>query len=332
MIFGAPKPTHRHVSPSCIVRLGTYGAPAAGKTTALSMAKWDCLMRNLPSGMEFGVDDPRTFNANRAKADEVLRLLWTRGLPATEEIEANTFDLYDGTQWVVSARTADPVGQDYSNTDHDSPAENQQRFEDQIHVLARAQILWLFLPMPPRGGSPGDLRRFESHLKAAKTYLREALRKRREGQSCSLAIVLSKTDLLFDSADHARQEITDEDLVEVVQPLVSVARASDLVVNAALLPISAMGFGNAVPLNETAEQADSPTAGLDDGEQQYVLPPGVMPEPYNTLPLLVYSMTAGLLSVEVDEARAQELKELYSRLRSDLASLDGWVIPVKGEL
>jgi hypothetical protein len=318
--------------PRISLGLGIYGPPQAGKTTALSMTKWDSLMRNLPSGMEFGVKDPREFNANRRAADEKLRLLASRGLPATEEIEANTFELYDGTQWLVSLHAADSVGQTYSNTVHDSPSENQQRFEEQVHILTRADILWYFLPMPPKGGSPSDLRRFESHLKAAKTYLREALRKRREGQSCSLAIVLSKTDLLFDSSEQAREEISDEHLVEVVQPLVSVARASDLVLNAALLPISAMGFGKAMPLTETTEHADSPIAGRDDDEPQYVLPPGVMPEPYNTLPLLVYSMAAGLLSVEVDEGRAQELKDLYSRLRSDLASLDGWVIPVKGEL
>jgi hypothetical protein len=332
MIFGTPKPAHRQVSPSCSVRLGTYGAPAAGKTTAFWLAKWDSLMRNLPSSMEFGVDDPRNFNANKQKADEILRLLSTRGLPSTEFLQAETIDLFDGPQLAVSLSTADPVGQVYSQTRPDSPAEDQQRFEDHIRVLSRSEILWLFLPMPPRDGSRGDLRRFETNLKAAKTYLREAVRVRPAGRTCSAAIVLSKTDLLWATPQQARQEIADEDLLEAVAPLVSVARASDRVLHAAILPISAMGFGKTVLLPETAERAEPPIDGFDEAEQQYVLAPGVMPEPYNTLPLLVYSMAAGLLSVEVDAGQAEELKAIYQRLRADLASLDGWVIPVKGEL
>ncbi len=332
MNFSRTKPpVRRQACPNCILRLGIYGPPHSGKTTAFWLAKWDSLMRNLPSGMEFGVDNPRDFNANKQQAAQILQLLWTRGLPATEVLEPQSIDLFDGEQLVLSLRTADPVGQVYSQTRPDSAAEDQQLFEDQFRGLGRSESLWFFLSMPPRGGSPGDLHRFETNLKAAKTSLREALRVRPAGQTCSLAIVLSKVDLMWDSPQQARQEIADEDLLDAVQPLVSVARASDKILHAALLPISAMGFGKTVPLSETSERAQTPIAGLDEGEPEYVLPPGVMPEP-NTLPLLVYSMVAGLLSVEVDAGRAEQLKGLYQRLRGDLVSLDGWVIPVKGEL
>ena len=56
------------------------GKPGAGKSTATSLAKWDALNRNLPSGMEFGVDDPRNFNANKQKAEPLARPDLSRGI------------------------------------------------------------------------------------------------------------------------------------------------------------------------------------------------------------------------------------------------------------
>ncbi len=121
-------------------------------------------------------------------------------------------------------------------------------------------------------------------------------------------------------------------MLEAIAPLVSVAQASDKVLHAACFPISAMGFSKAVPLAESGERVASGTPGLDGGEQEWILPPDATPEPWNTFPLIIYSLCSGLLSVEVDASRSEELKGLYQRLRDDLASLDGWMIPIKGEL
>lgn len=133
MIFAKSAP--RKSSASRTVRLGLYGPPGAGKTTASCLAKWDSFLRNLPSsGMEIGVDDSRYFNANRQKAEELVNLLSKRGLPSTEFLESQTIALYDGPNLMLELSVADPVGQVYSQTRPDSAEEDQRRFEDQLRV------------------------------------------------------------------------------------------------------------------------------------------------------------------------------------------------------
>lgn len=157
------------------------------------------------------------------------------------------------------------------------------------------------------------------------------LRVRPADETCAVAIVLSKIDVLFDQPEQARREMSEADILTALQPLVTVARASDKVLQAACFPVSALGFSVAVPLPGSGAQAEGGTAGLDEGEQEWVLPPGAAPEPWNTLPLLVYSVASGLLSVEVESSRSAEMKALYRELTTDLEALDAWMVPIKGQ-
>ncbi len=113
----------------------------AYSTTAYWLSMWHSLARNLPSGLEIGVGDPRFYNQQKEKADNILSMLRKRGLPATLEMDDQNIDLYDGEDLAIRLAAVDPVGQVYSQVRPDSAEEQQEVFERHIRVLARAQSL-----------------------------------------------------------------------------------------------------------------------------------------------------------------------------------------------
>src|ERR1700722_2872406 len=111
------------------------------------------------------------------------------------------------------------------------------------------------------GATASDRERFEDDLKIATGYLRKALELRQDDRSFALAIILTKVDTLFPTPDAAREELSDELLRQSLRPLVTLAGMSDKVHEAAILPCSAFGFGNAV------RKPDSPGASERNGRK-----------------------------------------------------------------
>ena len=74
-----------------------------------------------------------------------------------------------------------------------------------IKSLLNANVLWVVLPCPPAYPKSNDKRRYANDLRITMAYLREALRLRTTKDAVAVALVLSKTDAMFATAQEARE-------------------------------------------------------------------------------------------------------------------------------
>jgi hypothetical protein len=314
------------------VQLAAHGRPHAGKSMLRHAVTEHTPLRTLPSSeLQFGAaEDPRDYNARARIRRQNLTIYRNNGFPATEELEPWSIELCKQGETLVRLTSLDMIGQILSGALPDSDPEIQRLYMQHVDVLQRAHVLWTVLALPARDGSSHDVERWQDDLRRALVYLHTAQRGRPEMNTVSVAIVLTKLDTLFESAEEARDHLTDDEILEAVQPLVTGLRGSRSILSAACFPVSALGFGRAVPLATTAESSSrGGIAGLDEGEQEWILGEDMYPEPFNVLGLVVWSIMAGLANTEVDSHRADEFRTLYQQLRSDLEQLDAWMVPVK---
>ncbi len=310
---------------------GSMGRGHAGKTVLLRAARRRSLQRELQSGLRFDVDDPRKTVDLLKEYRATRELLERRGLPATQEAEELTIELYAGDRKLAVLQSRESVGQVYSSTTT-APAEQQERYRQHAEHNAHASVLWVVLSVPAAGSSRRALGRYEDDLLTMGSYLRESLRSRTPERAAAVAIVITKLDTLADSADEVRQLWTNQEAVRVVGPLVSLLRDSENVGWAIINPVSAFGFGSA-ELLEVPDGDSRPNA--DEDEPEWVLRPDALVEPYGgepygVVPLIAWSFLAGMLTQEVSAEEGAEWAAVCRMLRGDLEALDGWQIPVKG--
>lgn len=305
----------------------SLGRGGAGKTALLRLTRRRALQRKLPSGLSFDVDDPRKAIAVLKEYRSTKIMLERRGLPATQEADDSVIELYAADRKLAVLTSREAVGQVYANTTLASPADQQERYRQHLEHLAQASVLWVVLSVPAEGSSGGAISRYEDDLPMMCAYLRESLRLRRPQQSCAVAVVITKLDSLFDSEDEARRRWTSDQLTKVVGPLVSLLEDSDKVERAIINPVSAFGFGNA----ELLEPPDGvPRREADEDEPEWVLRRGSSFEPFNVMPLMAWTFLAGMLGQEVMPQEETILAKACRLLRSDVESLGGWQVPIKG--
>src|SRR5262249_40285935 len=143
-------------------------------------------------------------------------------------------------------RMQEVIGQVLTHTMPDSHPRLQALYTNYLKSLVNAHVLWVVVPCPPADASPRDLRRYSNDLRITGAYLREALRLRTIARNTAVALVLSKTDAMFPSAEAARAALTDVVLHQSLGPLVHLLEESSQVSDAAIIPVSAFGFGKAV--------------------------------------------------------------------------------------
>src|SRR5205823_2544119 len=137
----------------------------------------------------------------------------------------------------------------------DSAAEQQTRYDDYLKSLVNTHVLWAVVPCPPPNPSDRDRRRYANDLRITIAYLREALRLRTLEQPVAVALVLSKIDTLFKNADEARTALTDDVLRKSFGPIVHLIEQAHQVADAAIIPVTTFGFGNAILREEGSERA-----------------------------------------------------------------------------
>lgn len=320
--------------PDCYqMRIGCIGRGHAGKT-ALFHALGESLIGNyLPSGLHLDAADPREVAWIIREAEAAQKLLQKSGLPPTLEVSQIRYCLCEGDKRKAVCQMQEVIGQVLTHTMPDSEPQLQERYAEYLHSLVNADVLWAVVPCPPAAPSPRDRRRYANDLRIVAAYLREALRLRTLERPAAVALVLSKTDALFESAHDARESLTENVLIRALGPLVNLIQQSDHVADAIAIPVSAFGFGKAVLHPQAQERLGAPGSAEEPfgDEPIWLLKEGESPDPFNVDALFLWSLLTGFLSqLEAAAVPDTELDTLCRMLRDDLETTDPWLVPIKG--
>jgi hypothetical protein len=124
-------------------------------------------------------------------------------------------------------------------------------------------------------------------------------------------------------------------LIRALGPLVHLIDKSARVSDAAIIPVTAFGFGNAVLREPRGAPAGTPPDSADEpfgAEPIWLLREGVAPHPFNLETLFLWTLLRGLLNQEgqgLVEAES-EIGEICGMLREDLNAGDPWLLTLKG--
>ena len=313
------------------VRVGCIGRGHAGKTALFHALSEALIGEFLPSGLHVDADDPRGVARMIHESEATQRLLEQSGLPPTLQCSQTRYGLFEGDRQLAAYGMREVIGQILTHTLPDSSPELQARYDDYLQDLVDTDVLWAVVPCPPPNPDARDRRRYAGDLHITLAYLREALRLRRDGRPAAVALVLSKVDTLFDDAAEARELLTDDVLRSVLGPLVSLIERSVRVADAAILPVTAFGFGNAV-LREEGNGREGARAAVEveafGPEPTWLLPEGSSPRPFNLDALFLWTLLIGLF--RRGGPGHPELDEVCRSLRQDFDSAAPWLLPLKG--
>jgi hypothetical protein len=304
------------------------GREHAGKTVLLDELDRAAFDQPLRSGQRLGVADPRRLAEALRRRRDAERRLRREGRETTVHPEVRSYTLLEAGRERAALRVRDEVGQVLTRTTPGAPPELQGQYAEYLGRLAEVDVLWQVIPCPPAQHTAADIERFRDDVQLTTAYVRTAL-SRRPGRPCVLGVVLSRIDQRYHSEQHARQRLPGELsgwLTRQLRDLVGCPEVGE----AAVLPVSALGFGTAVACPRAAASAGN--GGLACGEREWLLRPGAVPRPFNLLPLAAWSLLAGLRVREADGLGAglPEAIRLCRVLREDLEALGGWQIPLKG--
>jgi hypothetical protein len=316
------------------VRAACIGRENAGKTALFRALDEGPVGEFFPSGLHLDLGDPREVARMIAEAEKTQRILQSSGLPPTLQASQIRYYLYAGEERRVVYKMREVIGQILTHTLPDSAAIRQTDYVEYLKSLVNTHVLWVIVPCPPPNPGSRERRRFANDLRITIAFLREALRLRTLKQPAAAVLVLSKIDTLFKDAEEARASLTDDVLRKALGPLVNLIDQSARVSNAAIIPVTAFGFDNAVLRESVGGRNAAPPESEDQpfgGEPIWLLREGVAPLPFNLDTLLLWTLHFGLLNQKGGGAEAKPETETICRmLREDLEAGDPWLVSIKG--
>lgn len=316
------------------VRTGCIGRGNAGKT-ALFRAFADGRIGDfLPSGLVVDAGDPREVAQMIRESEQTYRLLHESGLPPTRVATPVRYYLYEGAEQRVAYQLQEVIGQVLTHTLPDSATEQQALYNTYLANLLNTHVLWAVVPCPSSNPGSRERRRYANDLRITMAFLREAIRLRTMAQPVAVVLVLSKIDALFSSAEEAQAALSDEKLKQVLGPLVDLVGTSGRVSEAAIIPVSAFGFGKGMMIEGAAPRAGMPPDAEDEPfgtEFTWILRDGVDPAPFNLDSLFLWTLLYGLRGQENTGPfeRDQQTRRLSDKLQGDLESANPWIVSLK---
>jgi hypothetical protein len=329
----AGAPTNGRTRSGYEVRVGCIGRGHAGKTALFQVLGDSLVGEFLQSGLHLDAADPREVARMIREAEDAHKLLRQSGLPPTLEVSHNRYCVYEGDKRRVICKMREVIGQVLTHTLPNSEPQLQARYVDYIKNLVNAHVLWVVVPCPPADPQQRDRRRYANDLRITMAYLREALRLRTLAEPAAVALVLSKTDALFDTPEQARDALTDDVLRKALGPLAQLIEQSKHVSDAAIVPVTAFGFGKAVLHTEAEERHGAPGSAEEPfgDEPIWLLREGESPAPYNLDTLFLWTLLLGLLNqAGPNPAARPKLDKMCRMLRDDLEAGSPWLVPIKG--
>jgi hypothetical protein len=307
----------------------TLGREHSCKSATRAMHQIITQFGALPSGLELAAADPRTTARWMNDCILLFRKLQKDGFTSTIEPTQVQYLLYEADQTRALYRHRDSVGQLLTFT-QDGDKKLQEHFGKHQEHLARADVIHAFLPCPP-DDKPENIRRLQFDLMVLNDNLRAALRFRHSDHKLALALIFTRPDAAYATAEEARSALTDERLRAMLNRLVRLAEGSEHVGLGAIFVTSAFGYGKARKLEQqTSGNGAAPPKGLSllsEGEPEWILKEGEWPEPHNLTALVWWSLMAGLLLKKAGR-RAEEMARSAQMLLDDLKTMQAWYVPL----
>lgn len=301
--------------------LEVIGRGAAGKSIL-----WDAIRKSVAdnytdSGLYVSCGDPRaTATAiNTVRRTEDGQRQRVNG--STMETPAFSFEVLHEMSPVLKLNCREAIGQ-LIGTDNAAGNDQLVAYRQYVKELNQAGIVWVIVPAPPANPTDADRRRWEIDVRLANSFLTQVARSRGD-QPLTVTLILTKTDVCCPTAEDVPTILDRPALASLLRPLLMTVKNAGCIQEAAIIPVSSFGFGNAVPIAKTGGPA----------EVLHLLKPEAELTPYNVFPLIVYTLLAGIMPLEAPGQRHEALYAQVARMLSeDLASLAGYIVPLKGKL
>ena len=295
---------------------------STGKTVFLTAINDVCEGSHLPSGLFFGSDNPLATNQILEQQRRRKEELQNGGSPSTQDDYQIEYCLQEGEETRVKLVTNELIGQVLTGTTETSKPDQKQLYERYVSRMQSAHTLLPMVAPPVSDGDSHDDERFKEHLRLTNSYLRHALKLHDVSSPCSVAIVVSKIDMLFADEQQARAGLTDDILRRALGSLVRTVIESPKVREAVIIPISSFGFGR----GEAIEPAQNSNGR---GRPMQRLNAASM-EPFNVVGLLSWVLLNSLLPQEVDSGEQETIiARVVRSLAEDVEALDPWRVPIK---
>lgn len=311
--------------------LEMIGREQAGKTALKMALPRGPLQGAFATGLELTAANPLVMSQWMRDALETYRTLQRAPLGTTLDPVVTKYHLYEADTPRAVLQLREVVGQVLTHATPDSDPKLLERYHTYVGHLNGADVLVVVLSCPA-DSSPAELARFEADMQLYTAFLRLALQERTSPRPCAVILALTKIDGRFDNEQEARQALSDEELRTILGRLVRVAEGSEKVALGAIFPVSAFGFGTAVPHVAPLDngQTPAPAGGqseLSFGEPVWTLKEDTLPMPFNLSGLVWWGLMAGLL-LQPASAGGEELSRLAGLLTDDLAAMKAWFVPL----
>ncbi len=312
------------------VQVETLGREHSGKTGGKAMMFKITQQGPLPSGLELSAQDPRGLVRLMNDSIATFRGLQHAGFTSTIEPEQIQYHLFEADRPRAVLKLRESVGQLLTYTDEDSGRRMQEQFGKHHENLAVADVVHVYVSCPA-DDRPESIDRLQNDLTLLVPNIRAALACRPNGRKVAFAIVVSKPDGAFSTAEEAKAALSDERLRGMLHRLVLLLEGSERVGLAGIFPVSSFGYGKARRLDAGgAEAGSSPAKGfslLSQGEAEWILKEGQTPAPHNLTGLVWWTLMAGLALKPADH-RGQELARTAKLLLEDLKAMNAWYVPL----
>ncbi len=309
----------------------TLGREHSGKSGCRAMHYKITQMGPLASGLELSAADPRQTPRWMNEAIAIYRGLQKNGFTSTIDPTQVDYHLFDADRLRAVYSHRESVGQLLTFTQDGNDKKLLEHFSKHHDNLARADVMHIFVSCPS-DDRPESLERLQNDLTILAPNVRAALNCRQTDSKVAAAVILSKPDGAFASAEEAREALTDDRLRGMLNRLVRLLEGSDHVGLASLFVTSSFGYGKARLLEQAKGNGGAaPPKGfslLSEGEPEWILKEGEMPEPHNLTALVWWSIMAGLL-LKKATARGEEMARTAEMLNDDLEDMKAWYVPLK---
>jgi hypothetical protein len=307
----------------------TLGREHSAKTGIRSMHFMIAQQGPMPSGLELSAMDPRATAAWMNEAIATYRSLQKASFTSTIDSTQVQYHLYEADQVRALYSHRDSVGQLLTFT-QDTDKKLLELFNKQQEQLSRADVIHAFISCPA-DDRPENIDRLKNDLTVLTPYLRGALTGRKRDNKLAVALIVSRPDGAFATAEDARASLTDERLRAMLHRLVRLLEGSERVGLAAIFATSAFGYGKARRLDAASGgNGTAPPKGfslLSQGEPDWILKEGELPDPDNLTALVWWSIMAGLLLKKAGR-RGEEMAGTAQMLIDDLKAMKAWYVPL----